>query len=42
MVRSLVRLKRKLCENPRACVREPEFLAVLTGVSRFAVVLEPN
>ena len=27
---SLLRLRRKLCENPRARVREPEFLAVVT------------
>ena len=33
---SLLRLRRKLCENPRARVREPEFLAVVTGVSRYA------
>ncbi len=32
----LLRLKRKLCENPGARMREPEFLAVITGVSRFA------
>ena len=35
-VASLLRLRRKLCENPRARVREPEFTAVVTGLSRFA------
>lgn len=35
-VASLLRLRRKLCENPRARVREPEFMAVVTGVSRYA------
>lgn len=35
-VASLLRLRRKLCENPRARVREPEFLAVVTGASRYA------
>lgn len=35
-VESLLRLRRKLCENPRARVREPEFLAVVTGASRYA------
>lgn len=35
-VKSLTRLKAKLCENKGARVREPEFLAVITGVSRFA------
>lgn len=35
-VKSLLRLKKKLCENPRARVREPEFLAVVTGISRYA------
>ncbi|OUP11021.1 DUF4143 domain-containing protein [Collinsella sp. An2] len=33
---SLLRLKRKLCENQRARVREPEFLAVVTGISKYA------
>lgn len=35
-VDNLVRLRRKLCENSRARVREPEFLAVLVGLSRIA------
>lgn len=35
-VSSLLRLKAKLCENPRARVHEPEFLAVITGLSRYA------
>lgn len=35
-VASLLRLRRKLCENPRARVREPEFTAVVTGLSRYA------
>lgn len=34
--KSLTRLKAKLCENRGARVREPEFFAVITGVSRFA------
>lgn len=34
--RSLLRLKKKLCETPQARAREPEFLAVVTGVSRYA------
>lgn len=35
-VENLLRLKRKLCEGASARVREPEFLAVITGVSRYA------
>lgn len=35
-VESLLRLRRKLCENERARVRPPEFMAVVTGVSRYA------
>lgn len=38
-VENLLRLRKKLCENPlaqHARTREPEFLAVITGISRFA------
>ena len=35
-VENMLRLKRKLCEGAGARVREPEFLAVITGVSRYA------
>ena len=35
-VENLLRLKRKLCENARAQTREPEFLAVVTGISKYA------
>ncbi|MGN0071968.1 MAG: ATP-binding protein [Atopobiaceae bacterium] len=33
---SLKRLRKKLCGNPQAQVRPPEFMAVITGVSRYA------
>lgn len=33
---NLLRLKRKLCENDRSRTRDPEFLAVITGLSRYA------
>lgn len=39
---SLARMRRKLCENPRARVREPEFMAVLVGVSRYAREASPG
>lgn len=35
-VENLLRLKKKLCENTRAQTREPEFLAVVTGISKYA------
>lgn len=35
-VDNLVRLKRKLCGSERARTREPEFLAVITGISKYA------
>ena len=35
-VDSLMRLERKLCENPKARMRKPEFLAVITGISKYA------
>jgi predicted AAA+ superfamily ATPase len=35
-VASLKRLRSKLTENPRARVRPPEFMAVITGVSEYA------
>lgn len=38
--RNLLRLRDKVCGNPRARVRPPEFMAVLTGVSSFARQLE--
>lgn len=41
-VASLGRLRRKLCENPRARLREPEFMAVIAGVSRYAREAEKN
>lgn len=39
---SLARMRRKLCENPRARVCEPEFMAVLVGVSRYAREASPG
>lgn len=33
---NLMRLRRKLCGNERARTREPEFMAVLVGLSRYA------
>lgn len=38
--RSLIRMRDKVCGNPRARVRQPEFMAVVTGVSGFARQLE--
>ena len=35
-VENLLRLKKKLCENKGAQTREPEFLAVITGISTYA------
>lgn len=35
-VASLARLRRKLCANERARTREPEFMAVVVGMSRYA------
>lgn len=35
-VQNLTRLKKKLCENERARVRPPEFMAVICGASSFA------
>lgn len=35
-VKNLKRLHAKLTENPKARVREPEFLAVIVGISEFA------
>lgn len=35
-VEHLLRLKRKLCENKGSRTREPEFLAVITGISAYA------
>lgn len=35
-VSSLKRLKKKLCSNPKARTREPEFMAVITGNGQFA------
>lgn len=35
-VENLLRLKKKLCENKGARTREPEFLAVITGISTYA------
>lgn len=35
-VENLLRLKKKLCKNPHTRVREPEFLAVVTGISKYA------
>lgn len=39
-VANLKRLKAKLCENPKAKTRPPEFMAVITGVSEFAWEVE--
>jgi hypothetical protein len=39
-LRSLRRLRKKLCENPAARTRPPEFLAVLVGIGRFAYQVE--
>lgn len=39
-VASLRRLRAKLCENPGARVRPPEFMAVVTGVSEYARLVE--
>ena len=33
---NLLRLKRKLCENPKAAAPEPSFMAVLVGVGAYA------
>ena len=33
---NLKRLREKLCGNPKARVREPEFMAVITGLSHYA------
>lgn len=35
-VENLLRLRKKLCKNPHTRVREPEFLAVVTGISKYA------
>lgn len=37
---SLKRLREKLCGNPQARMRPPEFMAVITGVSRYAHRIE--
>jgi hypothetical protein len=39
-VESLKRLRKKLCENPAACTRPPEFMAVITGVGEYARKVE--
>lgn len=33
---NLMRLRERLCDNPQARVRRPEFVAVITGVSEYA------
>ena len=33
---NLKRLREKLCGNPKARVRKPEFMAVITGLSHYA------
>lgn len=35
-VASLERMRRKVCENPRSQTRPPEFMAVITGVGKYA------
>ncbi|MDD3485391.1 MAG: DUF4143 domain-containing protein [Atopobiaceae bacterium] len=32
----LLAMRRKLCENPKAKVREPEFMAVIVGIAEYA------
>jgi hypothetical protein len=39
-VESLKRLRKKLCENPAARTRPPEFMAVITGVGEYARKVE--
>lgn len=41
-ISSLKRLRNKLCSNPAARVREPEFMAVITGTGSFARMAEPG
>lgn len=38
--RNLLRMREKVCSNPKAHTREPEFLAVITGISEFARQLD--
>ena len=35
-VKSLKRLRKKLCENPKAKTNPPEFMAVIVGLSAYA------
>ena len=39
-VANLKRLRKKLCENPRAQMRPPSFMAVITGIGTYARVIE--
>lgn len=37
---SLKRLRGKLCSNPKSRTREPEFMAVVTGMGTYAREIE--
>ena len=39
-VSNLKRLRKKLCENPRAQTRPPAFMAVIVGIGKYARVVE--
>ena len=39
-VANLKRLRKKLCENPRAQMKPPAFMAVITGIGTYARVVE--
>lgn len=41
-VKSLKRMRKKLCDNPKARTKEPSFMAVVTGVGKFAHEVEPG
>lgn len=39
-VAALKRLRKKLCENPKAKTRPPEFMAVIVGIAQYARTVE--
>ena len=39
-VANLKRLRKKLCENPRAQMKPPVFMAVITGIGKYVRVVE--
>lgn len=41
-IENLKRMRDKLCQNPRARTKEPTFMAVITGVGKYAYQPEPG